>query len=103
MNIKKLWKNYRKISEVEYSNIDLKQYTSIDVRSRREFSEGHINGAINIPLPELNKNINRYVASKNKNILVYCQKGSRSKRAAQILDDMGYTNVFNLKGGIESI
>lgn len=103
MNIKKLWKNYRKISEVEYSNIDLKQYTIIDVRSRREFSEGHINGAINIPLPELNKNINRYVASKNKNILVYCQKGSRSKRAAQILDDMGYTSVFNLKGGIESI
>lgn len=103
MNIKKLWKNYRKISEVEYSNIDLKQYTIIDVRSRREFSEGHINGAINIPLPELNKNINRYVASKNKNILVYCQKGSRSKRAVQILDDMGYTNVFNLKGGIESI
>lgn len=103
MNIKKLWKNYRKISEVEYSNIDLKQYTIIDVRSRREFSEGHINGAINIPLPELNKNINRYVASKNTNILVYCQKGSRSKRAAQILDDMGYTNVFNLKGGIESI
>lgn len=103
MNIKKLWKNYRKISEVEYSNIDLKQYTIIDVRSRREFSEGHINGAINIPLPELNKNINRYVASKNKNILVYCQKGSRSKKAAQILDDMGYANVFNLKGGIESI
>lgn len=103
MNIKKLWKSYRQITDVEFSNINLGQYIIIDVRSRREFSEEHIDSAINIPLPELKKNISKYVDSKNKNILVYCQRGSRSKRAAQILNDLGYANVFNLKGGIENI
>lgn len=103
MNIKKLWKSYRQITDVEFSNINLRQYIIIDVRSRREFSEEHIDSAINIPLPELKKNISKYVDSKNKNILVYCQRGSRSKRAAQILNDLGYANVFNLKGGIENI
>lgn len=103
MNIKKLWKSYRQITDVEFSNINLRQYIIIDVRSRREFSEEHIDSAINIPLPELKKNISKYVDSKNKKILVYCQRGSRSKRAAQILNDLGYANVFNLKGGIENI
>lgn len=103
MNIKKLWKSYRQITDVEFSNINLRQYIIIDVRSRREFSEEHIDSAINIPLPELKKNISKYVDLKNKNILVYCQRGSRSKRAAQILNDLGYANVFNLKGGIENI
>ena len=79
------------------------EYILIDVRSRREFSEEHLDGAINIPLPEVKKNIGRYVIDKNKRILVYCEYGGRSARAVRILEELGFVNVYNLKGGLEKI
>lgn len=107
---KRLWKNLgdnkkyaRNIKEVEYKNINPKEYIIIDVRSRREYKEGHINGAINIPLSEINKNIEKQVPNKQRKILLYCQYGSRSKKAAYILENLGYTQIYNLKGGIENI
>ena len=96
-------KNKRNIKEVEYNEINLNEYILIDVRSRREFSEEHLDGAINIPLPEVKKNIGRYVIDKNKRILVYCEYGGRSARAVKILEELGYINVYNLKGGLEKI
>lgn len=110
MNLNRLWKNKiankimkRKINEVDLKNIDLKNYTIIDVRSRREFRESHLNGSINIPLPDVKRNIERYVQNKNKKILVCCQSGVRSAKAVEIIEKLGYTNVYNLKGGLENI
>ena len=74
-------KNKRNIKEVEYNEINLNEYMLLDVRSRREFSENHLNGAINIPLPEVKRNIEKYVKDKSKKILVYCEYCSRSARA----------------------
>lgn len=96
-------KNKRNIKEVNYNEINLNEYILIDVRSRREFSENHLNGAINIPLPEVKKNIERYVRDKSKKILVYCEYGGRSARVVEILDELGYINVYNLKDGLEKI
>ena len=105
IKFKNMWKtinmckiNKRNIKEVNYNECIL-----IDVRSRREFSENHLDGAINIPLPEVKKTIERYVIDKSKKILVYCEYGGRSARAVEILDELGYTNVYNLKGGLEKI
>lgn len=110
MNLKKMWEtmnvvriNTRNIKEVEYNEINLNEYILIDVRSRREFSENHLNGATNIPLPEIKKNIGRYVQNKNRKILVYCEYGGRSAKAVEILNKLGYTNAYNLKGGLEKI
>lgn len=110
INFKKMWKtmnntitNTRNIKEVEYNTINLNEYILIDVRSRREFSESHLNGAINIPLPEIKRNIGRYVQNKNKKILLYCEYGGRSAKAVEILNKLGYTNAYNLKGGLEKI
>ena len=96
-------KSKRNIKEVEYNEINLNEYMLLDVRSRREFSENHLNGAINIPLPEVKRNIEKYVKDKSKKILVYCEYGGRSARAVKILEELGYINVYNLKGGLEKI
>lgn len=101
INISRIEK--RNIKEVEYDKINLNEYIIIDVRSRREFSENHLNGAINIPLPEIRKNIVNYVPNKNKKILVYCEYGGRSAKAVEILNKLGYINAYNLKGGLEKI
>ena len=96
-------KSKRNIKEVEYNEINLNEYMLLDVRSRREFSENHLNGAINIPLPEVKRNIEKYVKDKSNKILVYCEYGGRSARAVRILEELGYINVYNLKGGLEKI
>ena len=96
-------KNKRNIKEVEYSDINLNDYIIIDVRSRREFRETHIKGSINIPLPEVKRNIGTYVRDKKRKLLICCQSGIRSARAVEILENMGYIEAYNLKGGIENI
>lgn len=101
--IKKCKKNKRNIKEVNFSDINLNEYVIIDVRTRREFRETHLNGSINIPLTEVKRNIERYVKDKNKKLLICCQSGIRSARAVEMLESIGYTEVYNLKGGIENI
>lgn len=73
----------------------------IDVRSPMEFREGRINTAINIPFYDIERNIGRIVPNKNLKIIVYCQSGTRSKKACRILEKLGYTNLYNLKGGLD--
>ena len=96
-------KNKRDIKEVNYSEIDLNEYTIIDVRSKREFKESHLDNAINIPLLDIKRRIELYVRQKDKKILIYCEYGGRSAKAVKILNDLGYINVYNLKGGLENI
>lgn len=99
-----LWKNHKKIKrnikEVSFDDIDLKDYFVIDVRTKKEYEEGHLNGAINIPSFSIKRNIDRI--NTDKKILVYCQSGIRSKKALKILEDLGVKNVYNLKGGLEN-
>jgi len=68
----------------------------LDVRTRAEFSEGHVPGAINIPLPELQSRLDEVPHS---DIVVHCQGGSRSVIAASILQREGRSGVMNLPGG----
>lgn len=66
--------------------------TIIDVRSRQEFIEGHIAGAINIPLIY----IRDYPFSKNQTIILYCNAGIRSVKAKYILEKRGYKDIYIL-------
>lgn len=68
----------------------------IDVRSSEEYNEGHIANAINIPVDT----INTITYDKDDVIIVYCASGVRSANAAKALVDQGYTNVYNLDGGL---
>ena len=63
------------------------KYILIDVREESEYNEGHIPGAVNIPLG----NINSIEYDKDKIIIVYCRSGVRSREAANKLNNIGYT------------
>lgn len=110
MFLNRLWKNKkinngfnRYIKEVSIKDVNSRDWVIVDVRSRREFREGHINGALNIPLPEIKRNIEKYVSNKEKKILVCCSSGIRSKKAIEIMENLGYKELYNLKGGLENI
>ncbi len=68
----------------------------IDVRTSDEYLTGHIDGSINIPVD----NIANITYNKEDIIILYCASGMRSSNAAKTLIDLGYTNVYNLDGGL---
>ncbi len=70
----------------------------IDVRTPEEFSEGHVEKAINIPLDQIAEEIIKVVPSKNDTVLLYCRSGNRSAQAAKILSDLAYTKVYDFGG-----
>lgn len=71
----------------------------IDVREPQEFDRGHILGARNIPVTQLKQRL--IELRKDKPVYLYCQSGSRSARAAQILRKKGYEDISQLKGGFK--
>lgn len=72
----------------------------IDVRTKREFGMGHIEGALNIPVDELRNNLDKL--NRNSKIVVYCRTGYRSYLAYLILRNSGFKNVWNLNGSFLS-
>ena len=97
-----------KYSEAEkiYSEL-LKENSDIiliDVRTRDEFRYNHLDGAVNIPMQDINeKKVQQFVRNKSNVIIVYCEYGGRSKKALNKLKKMGFVNVYNLEGGLEAI
>ena len=72
----------------------------LDVRTPQEYSEGHIPGGKNVPLQALD-NVRSVVENKDTELFVCCYSGARSRQAATMLGQMGYTKVNNI-GGISS-
>lgn len=60
-------------------------------------------GSINIPVFDLEKRATNRIPNKDTIIIAYCSAGIRSKRAIKILKKLGYTNLYNIEGGIENI
>ena len=67
----------------------------IDTRTGGEFSQGHIEGALNIPYDAIAGKIGAHTKDKSKPIIVYCRSGARSGAAKRTLEHAGYTNVVN--------
>lgn len=76
-------------------------YIILDVRSQEEYDEGHIPGAILIPNTEIEERAEEVLTDKDQLILVYCRSGRRSKMAAEILAELGYTNIREFGGIID--
>jgi len=70
----------------------------IDVRTSGEFEQGHIEGALNIPWEQTGTLISAIGADKNRPVVVYCRSGNRSGKAKAVLEQSGYTNIFNATG-----
>jgi rhodanese-related sulfurtransferase len=70
----------------------------LDVRANREFMAGHINGAINIPFPDLRKRYGELDSTAP--VLVICNTGHRSSIGTSILKRNGFREVSNVAGGM---
>lgn len=109
------WKNRTSGSEVTHGSFKVLDPTAykkaissgqtqlIDVRTEREFKSGHIANAINIDLfraghfrTEMEK------LDKQRPVYLYCRSGQRSRKAAQKLLKWGFTEIYDLKGGIQN-
>ena len=77
------------------------EYVILDVRTEEEFAQGHIPGAILIPDYEIREEAESPLPDKDALNLVYCRSGRRSKNAAQILLELGYTNIREFGGIID--
>ncbi len=73
--------------------------TLLDVRTIKEYKEGHLQDATLIPLQALEKNLGMLKRDKHKKIIVYCKSGNRSISASRLLEKNGFIPL-NVKGGI---
>ncbi|NVK75019.1 MAG: rhodanese-like domain-containing protein [Oceanospirillaceae bacterium] len=72
----------------------------VDIRPEKEFSTGHITGALNIPATKMKDNLNRLEKYKDAPIIIVCKSGVTSGASAKDLKKAGFTKVYKLQGGI---
>ena len=81
----------------------------IDVRSPGEYkdtsrytslNQGHLKGAINLSIDDIKNNVNIMNPYKDKTIVLYCSHSQRSRRVSKLLTENGFTNFYNLNGGM---
>jgi rhodanese-related sulfurtransferase len=72
----------------------------LDVREPQEFAGGHVSGARNLPQADLATRLSEI--PRDRPVYVICQGGFRSLRAAQFLNQMGYSDVASVSGGTEA-
>ena len=91
------------LSQKEWTNalVEHPEAVVLDVRTEDEFESGHIPNALNIDLsmgPGFIDEVN--ALDKNKSYYVYCRSGARSAQAIQVMRDLGFSETYNLIGGI---
>ena len=95
-----------------YKNIDVNKAEEIikttenvvvlDVRTPQEFSEGHIENALNIDIYSSDFETQLAQLDKSKNYVVICRSGGRSAKASDKMIELGFENVSNVEGGFSS-
>ena len=86
----------------EKLNEELGSIQLIDVRTPEEFAEGHLENAKNMNYYDDDFKQQLSVLDKNQKVYVYCKKGGRSSSAAELLSEMGFTEIYDLEGGMDN-
>lgn len=73
---------------------------TLDVRTPGEYAEGHLQGAQLIDFQSGNFENEIVTLDKNATYAVYCRSGNRSGQAVKVMQEAGFTNVFNMNGGV---
>ncbi len=68
----------------------------VDVRTATEFHDGHLPGAVNVPIDQIESQIGHYALNKEHVLLLHCQSGMRSALAKRKLTEMGYRKAYDL-------
>jgi rhodanese-related sulfurtransferase len=74
----------------------------LDVRTAEEYATGHLPDAKNIPLAELGQRVGELEKSKNRTIVLVCERGARADKAARQLKAAGFEDVISLEGGMQA-
>jgi rhodanese-related sulfurtransferase len=74
----------------------------LDVRTQAEFDSGHILDAKHVPQEQLAQAGEAFKRHKDKVVVTCCESGARSGAAARVLQAQGFTNVVNLRGGLQA-
>jgi len=78
---------------------DVEDVIILDVREQSEYDIGHIPGAVLLPVGTIDAaSAAQVIPEKDSVVLVYCRSGNRSKKAAQALADLGYTQIYEFGG-----
>ena len=95
--------SYEQITQEEAKQImdTTNGYILLDTRTREEYDQGHIPGALLIPHTEIAERAEEELPDKDQVILVYCRSGNRSKQASEALAELGYTNIKEFGGIID--
>jgi rhodanese-related sulfurtransferase len=103
------------VSVTEARQLQEQGATYVDVRSRPEFEAGHADGAFNVPLIDRDSStgmvmpnpdfvrVMQAIFPPDTKLLVGCQVGGRSMRAAHMLESFGFGDVTNVKGGFDGM
>jgi rhodanese-related sulfurtransferase len=75
----------------------------IDVREDAEWDKGHATGSLHLGKGVLERDIETTVPDPTTELIMYCGGGYRSVLAAEVAQEMGYKNVFSLKGGYKGM
>ncbi|MFC2011237.1 rhodanese-like domain-containing protein [Chloroflexota bacterium] len=82
------------------NNQNKPDFAILDVRTPEEFTDGHIENAINIDFYSETFRDELDNLDKNKTYLIYCHSGSRSGKALNIMKGLNFKEVYNVSGGI---
>ncbi len=92
---------YREVSSREAAELIKKdQPVILDVRTPGEYSRGHLQNAVLVPVQQLQARLGDLAGYKDREILVYCATGNRSTVASKILIDNGFKQIVNMRHGI---
>jgi rhodanese-related sulfurtransferase len=87
------------VAEVQHRFSRGADFVFVDTREEHEWDEAHAAGAIFLSKGIIEREIERAVPDKGKEIILYCGGGYRSALSGDNLQKMGYTNVFSMAGG----
>ena len=76
-------------------------FVLLDCRENQEYEVAHIEGAVLIPMSEMQSRVNEIVEMSDREIIVHCHHGMRSLQVAHWLKQQGLSNVYSMEGGID--
>ena len=93
---------YTNINSLELNNMinNKEKLILLDVRTKEEYNTSRIPNSINIPISDLDSQIDHLLSYKDETVVIYCRSGKRSVYAAHLLEEYGFNNLYNLTQGI---
>lgn len=98
--LRQLTRKYREVSAMQAVGLINRGAPILDIRGIEAFRKGHVPEAKNVPMDALAKKVESLAPDKDSPVVIYCDSGVTSQRAANELTKLGYQHVVSMKGGL---